>query len=1045
MSVKENIISFWKKVRRQSSDMFTLFKVGIGVKVPTNKLHVKDSADPIKVEGMTTKILDSSNVLSYNLLQVDSDGVIYKTHHHGGVVVSKIFDKNSDAYITALGSGNILVSGDLQVGGNDIKDDDGTTCITFDSSGNTTIAGTTSGTFSGNLSGNASGLSSTLAVGSGGTGATTFTSNAILTGNGTSAIQAESGLTYTNDLAGEALLIGNDDDGAVKISRLDHTDGAGGNLGIFAGSAGADNSAGGDLQFYAGYGKGSGGGGKFEFISNTTTGTAGDLGAAAVKATLDKDGNLTIAGDLTVTGNDIKDDDGTTCITFDSSGNTTVTNTLNASVTGNLTGNASGSSGSCTGNAATATALATARAINGVDFDGSAAITVTAAGSTLSDTVPVSKGGTGATTLASTSLLTGNGTSAVQAESGLTYSGELLVVGNGDAGLAEIVRRNSSTATAGQFRLRGSTATGTDKVGGELSLAGGPGTGTAAGGAIKFYNWTPYGGSGSVSQSVAVEIAAFDNAGNLQIDGGLTVGSTSFVNSSGVVQVATQGTIDHDSLANFVAAEHYRWDTDISSTATINAANIPTLNQNTTGNAATATLATNAQGIAGATDGDVTITSDGHVVVKLDADNDESNQRFKITDNTDAVVFHVQEDGNVLLAGSTITNSGSDNDLTIESDGSMGFTIDRDNDETSQKFSFVNYNTEIASITEGGSLVLGDTDGTSVSITTPAHDNGNGSNLNIAAGFATAGQTDKSGGTLALYAGQSTGTGVNEIRFYTYPAAGSTGTSLNSAVKAVTITNDSKLRVDGNAITNNATASNFDIASSRRLFLQHASSYDVSIGDATNTDVLKVQGGSEVVTVNGALTVSGDITANGNIVGDNATDISGINNITASGIITGKQREIYLQSFTDDLTTAKHYLPWKDINEQTTIYQEEAAMVMPCDGRIVSVTVRVASVTGSGNMTIGIETIAPNINSFGSANWTEEETETLAVSSSDDYHVFHFAFDNAKHFDSGDLVSISIQNDADLSSTTFWYVSTVVEYDWNTFLGTTSAEHDSNP
>ena len=48
---------------------------------------------------------------------------------------------------------------------------------------------------------------------------------------------------------------------------------------------------------------------------------------------------------------------------------------------------------------------------------------------------------------------------------------------------------------------------------------------------------------------------------------------------------------NHDSLAGFVAAEHYRWDTDISGTATINAANIPTLNQNTTGSAATLTTA----------------------------------------------------------------------------------------------------------------------------------------------------------------------------------------------------------------------------------------------------------------------------------------------------------------------------------------------------------------------------------------------------------------------------------------------------------------------
>jgi len=63
------------------------------------------------------------------------------------------------------------------------------------------------------------------------------------------------------------------------------------------------------------------------------------------------------------------------------------------------------------------------------------------------------------------------------------------------------------------------------------------------------------------------------------------------VTNSGTTITATSvpGEIDHDSLLNFVAAEHYRWDNDISSTATINASNIPTLNQSTTGNAATAT------------------------------------------------------------------------------------------------------------------------------------------------------------------------------------------------------------------------------------------------------------------------------------------------------------------------------------------------------------------------------------------------------------------------------------------------------------------------
>lgn len=82
-----------------------------------------------------------------------------------------------------------------------------------------------------------------------------------------------------------------------------------------------------------------------------------------------------------------------------------------------------------TGNAGTATALATARAINGVDFDGTAPITVTAAGSTLSDTVTVAKGGTGLTTVAANTILTGNGTSALTSESNLTFNSDRLIIG----------------------------------------------------------------------------------------------------------------------------------------------------------------------------------------------------------------------------------------------------------------------------------------------------------------------------------------------------------------------------------------------------------------------------------------------------------------------------------------------------------------------------------------------------------------------------------------------------------------------------------------
>ena len=153
----------------------------------------------------------------------------------------------------------------------------------------------------------------------------------------------------------------------------------------------------------------------------------------------------------------------------------------------------------------------------------------------------------------------------------------------------------------------------------------------------------------------------------------------------------------------------------VDGTGTIHANNVPTLNQDTTGNAATATAletarniggvsfngtanidlpgvntagdqdttgnaatATTAQRIAGATDADVTITSDGEVTVKLDSDNDESNQKFKITNNADSVVFSVQEDGIVNMAGGTINIDGSNSNLELNS--GSDFILEADND-----------------------------------------------------------------------------------------------------------------------------------------------------------------------------------------------------------------------------------------------------------------------------------------------------------------------------------------------------------------------------
>jgi hypothetical protein len=333
----------------------------------------------------------------------------------------------------------------------------------------------------------------------------------------------------------------------------------------------------------------------------------------------------------------------------------------------------------------------------------------------------------------------------ISVESTLSYTSETLSIGADDNGEAIITRLAHGDDVGGDLSIKAGDGTGTNKVGGDLNLYGGTSTGAAGGGKIAFFA-SPGGGASGSTASTQTEVGSINSAGNLQIDGGMTVGSTSFVNSSGVVQVATQGTIDHDSLANFVAAEHYRWDNDISGTATIHANNVPSV------------------------------------------------------------------------------------------------------------------------------------------------------------------------------------------------------------------------------ATTHATAQ------------------------------------------------------------------------------TGKNYRIINTSFRQDIGTTKYYLPFKSQDENVTVHREEVSEVAVCDGRVVSVTLRVENLdthSGDANVTFGVTT---NVVGASYATFTEQETETLAINNGDDHHLFHYVFDNAKHWDSTDMFAISIQSDTDISGANErFYITVVIEDDWSTYLGGSSREIDSTP
>ena len=154
--------------------------------------------------------------------------------------------------------------------------------------------------------------------------------------------------------------------------------------------------------------------------------------------------------------------------------------------------------------------------------------------------------------------------------------------------------------------------------------------------------------------------------------------------------------------------------------------------------------------------------------------------------------------------------------------------------------------------------------------------------------------------------------------------------------------------------------------------------------------------------------------------------------VTCPGKIVAKTIQCFSSNFFDDIGTTKHYVPLstQSTSEQTSDGNTFVDFLAPCDLSIREVMLKLpASTTGSGNITAGIET-----SNIGSTPVTKSsvETETVAVTSSNDNDIVHFRFDEVTHATLGQNVAVTIQSDTDLSSSQNWYVNVIMELDWNT-------------
>jgi len=357
-----------------------------------------------------------------------------------------------------------------------------------------------------------------------------------------------------------------------------------------------------------------------------------------------------------------------------------------------------------TGSAAT---LTTARAINGVDFDGSAPITITAAGSTLSDTVPVSKGGTGATSFADKAVIItqDSGTDTLAAAT-MSTNGQLLIGGTDGPAVATLTQGNGITITNANGGI-------TLAVDSDIDTSGESGTvdnignltgdvtssnraTTIANDAVTYAKMQDVSatnvvlGRDSAGAGIVEEISASSLRTILNVEDGATADQTKAdIDALGIAaSTVTNGV--------YTSGDQTIADTKtFSSTLTYSGTNNHSLSLNNTSATGSPFISFNQNGsrksfIQHNDSGDTIKIASEYGRISLQTGTGGSETAF----------LDIENDG-VIRFGAV------DADSVLTTDGNMTFRIDADNDETSQKFIFQNNaSTEIASLNESGVLDL---------------------------------------------------------------------------------------------------------------------------------------------------------------------------------------------------------------------------------------------------------------------------------------------------------------------------------------------------
>ncbi len=163
-------------------------------------------------------------------------------------------------------------------------------------------------------------------------------------------------------------------------------------------------------------------------------------------------------------------------------------------------------------------------------------------------------------------------------------------------------------------------------------------------------------------------------------------------------------------------------------------------------------------------------------------------------------------------------------------------------------------------------------------------------------------------------------------------------------------------------------------------------------------------------------------------------------NVGAKEIMT-KDKKIHIQqtSFTDDLATTEHFIPFNTTAESPNITNVNVPMVMPVAGKLLKIHMRVNQNhnTSSNTVTFKLYDVddgeiwnSGNSNVLGTKVIDGTAKENVMVADFQDLTTSGASGTNA--FSAGDLIGITITNSQDLASTNY-IVTMVFELDFNLY------------